>query len=122
MASFVSNYTLNRVANDVTSETVTVKLHTASPGSAGLSGTISGASEDVAAAGWTAASGGVSETTADTEFGVLSTSSTNIVTIYSLWHGANFIGWADLASSITVAANEEFTITAGTIELEFARA
>ena len=121
MASYVSNHTLNLAADQATNRTVEVRVHSGAPGNAGTGNRIGTVSEDVAAGGWTAAASGVSETTGDTEFGVLSTSQSNTVTAYSLWDGANFMGWADLAADIVVAANESFTLSAGTVEFEFAR-
>ena len=121
MASYVADYTLNLAADEATARTITVRIHTGAPGNSGANNQVSGASVDVAASGWSTAASGISETSADTEFGVLSTSASNTITAYSLFDGNNFMGWADLDASVTVAANESFTIDGGTIEFNFAR-
>ncbi len=121
MASYASNSLLNIAANAATASAITVRLHTGTPGNSGTANQVSGASVSVAANGWTAASGGVSETTADTSFGVLSATASTTVTHYSLWQGSTFLGWADLTSSVTVAANEAFSLVGGTVEVQFSR-
>lgn len=121
MASRVSDAALNIAADAVTSQAITVRLHDGAPGDAGTGNRIGTVSQTVAAGGWTAASGGISETAADVVFGVLSTTQSHTVTAYSLWRGNTFLGWADLQANVAVAANEAFTITAGTIEFRFAR-
>ena len=112
----VSTYALNLAADEVFNRTVSVRAHTGDPGSSGTANRITGASVDVLASGWTAASGGNVETNSATEFGTLSASSQIVVTHYSLFAGNNYIGSSALSSPVTVAANERFTINSGTID------
>ena len=121
MANYVANAALNSAADALTSQTIAVRIHDGTPGNAGTENRIGAHSVNVAAGGWTAASGGVSENSADVAFGVLSTSASNTVRAYSLWRGNTFLGWADLDNAITVAANESFLINARTIDITFAR-
>ena len=127
MASYMSNSALNDAANDATSGTISIRLHDGAPGNSGTSNRIGSIEEDVAAAGWTAAASGVSETTADTNFGVLDASNSVDVEAYSLWDGSTFKGWADVFQpgtttvGVTVAAGRTFTLSAGTVQFEFAR-
>ena len=121
MASYMANYGLNIAADALSNRTITVMLHTGAPGNAGTANQITGAEVDVAASGWTTAASGASETSGDTDFGVLSTSISRTVSDYSLWDGNNFIGWGDMSSNVVVAANESFTLNSGTVSMEFAR-
>ena len=98
-----------------------MRVHSASPGNNGTTGRIGTSSVDHPAAQWTAGSGGVSETTVDSAFGVLDSSNSQTVTHYSLWASTTFLSWGDLASSVTVAAGESFTINSGTIEFRASR-
>ena len=108
--------------NDVTNRTLQVRLHTGAPGANATANAITGAEQDVAAAGWDSAAGGVAENASDINFGVLSTSDSNTVTHYSVWNGATPILTESLAASVTVAANETFKINANTIDLTAAAA
>ena len=92
----LSDYTLNLCATEITDRTVQVRLHTGAPGNSGTANVITGAAEDVAAAGWSAASGGDSSNSAAIDFGVLSTSDTVVVSHYSVW------GWVDFMGSESV--------------------
>ena len=121
MASYVSDATLNQAVDAITNQTIQVRVHSASPGNAGTSARIGSSSVDHAAAQWTAGSGGVSETTVDSAFGVLDSANSQTVTHYSLWASTTFLSWGDLASSVTVAAGESFTINSGTIEFRASR-
>ena len=69
----------------------------------------------MAASGWSAASGGDSTNSAAIDFGVLSTTDSFDVSHYSCWDGANFMGREALTSTVTVAANETFSINAQTL-------
>ena len=120
MASYMSEAGLNIAANAITSATVTLRPHTGSPGNSGTSNQVGSVTVAVPASGWTPAAAGVSQTRAQTSFGVLSASSVR-VSHYSLWQGATFLGWADLAAAITVAAGRSFVLTAGTVRFRFAR-
>ena len=120
MASYMSDAGLNIAANAITSATVTLRPHTGAPGSNGASNQVGSVTAEVAAAGWTPAAAGVSQTRAQTSFGVLSASSVR-VSHYSLWLGATFLGWADLSANITVAAGRSFVLSAGTVRFRFAR-
>ena len=126
MASYMANYALSLAADEVANRTLTVKIHTGAPGNAGTASVIqksgSDVAVDVAANGWKAAVNGRVENQNAVAFGVLSTTASITVTDYSLWDGANFVGWADLGSNVTVAANEEFSIDAATIDILFSRA
>ena len=121
MASYASTALLNIAADAATAQAIEVHLHSGAPGNAGSTNRIGTVAATVAATGWTAAASGASETTAATAFGVLSTSAMQTVRAYSLWRGRTFLGWADLASPVAVAANEAFTLAAGSVEIQFAR-
>ena len=121
MASYASDALLNLAADAATAQTIQIRLHSGAPGDAGTANRVAGVSVDVAAGGWTAAAGGVSETTADAAFGVLSASASVTVRAYSLWRGSTFLGWADLTGAVTVAANESFSLRMGTVQVEFQR-
>lgn len=127
MASYAADGLLNLAANDVTNRTISVRIHSGAPGNAGTANRIGTHEVDVAAAGWTAAASGASETTADTDFSVLDTANSQTVMAYSLWNGGTFLGWGDVYQAgtttvgVAVAANEEFKLNAGTVEISFAR-
>ena len=121
MASYMSDAGLNIAADAISAATVTVRPHTGAPGDSGTSNQVGSVTTDVAAAGWTPAAAGVSQTTAQTSFGVLSAGSIKSVSHYSLWKGATFLGWADLVATIRVPAGESFVLNAGTVRFRFAR-
>ena len=121
MASYMSDYTLNLAADHVTDRTIQLRAHSGSPGNNGTANRIGAASVDVAAAGWGAAAAGSSDIDADAEFGVLDAGNANTVTAISKWAGANFLGWADMTADVVVAANEEFTLNAGQVSVDFTR-
>ena len=111
----LSDYTLNLCATEITDRTIQVRLHIGAPGNNGLANVVLGATVDVAAAGWTAASGGDSSNVAAIDYGVLSTSDTVVVSHYSVFAGNNFMGSESMATAVSVAANETFSINAGTV-------
>lgn len=111
----VTDYALNLAANEITNRTIQVRLHTGDPGANGTANGITGATVDVAAGEWTAASGGDSMNDNDIDFGVLSTSQSYTVRWVSCFDGANFMGRSELSSAVTVGANESFSITADTL-------
>ena len=119
MANYTAAGLHNEAANDVTAETITVRLHTGSTGNSGNNNQIAGATANVPSSSWSSASGGRSQTAAALDFGVLSTSQENTVRAYSLWKGATFLGWADLVADVAVAANETFSLNAGTVAIVF---
>ena len=121
MASYVSDDTLNIAVDAITDQTVQVRVHSGSPGNSGTSNRIGSASVDHPASEWTAGAGGVAETNTDSAFGVLDSSNSQTVTHYSLWASTTFLSWGDLASSVTVAAGESFTINSGTVEFRASR-
>ena len=121
MASYVSNAALNIAVNELSGRTISVKAHDGTPGNNGTNNQVLGAEVDHAASQWTPGSAGVSETTVDTEFGVLNANAATTVRAYSTWDGATFLGWADLVADIVVGAGESFSIDAGTVEFRFSR-
>ena len=127
MAFYVSDSTLNEAADKIVDATVEVRLHSNSPGNAGTNNRIGSVSADVAASGWTAASGGIAETSADTLFGVLDASNAQTVRAYSLWKGGAFKGWADVYQvgtttvGVAVAAGESFKLNSGQVQVEITR-
>ena len=123
MASYMSMHGLNIAADAVTNRTVTLYLYIGAPGNNGTANRLSD-TVDVPTAGWSEGSGqtdGVSETLADAAFGVLSTTASTTIAAYGAFDGSNFLGWADLTAPVVVAANESFTLNAGTVEFSFAR-
>ena len=110
----VTAYALNLAADELTGRTVTIKLHTGDPGSAGTDNAVSGAEEDVAASGWSDASSGRTANSSAVSFGVLSTSGSTTVSHYSLWDSSNLMGYDSLSADVTVAANESFSLNADT--------
>ena len=120
MASYMADAALNRAADELTSQTLTLYVYTGAPGNNGTANRLV-PTVAVAAGGWTAAASGVSETSADAAFGVLSTTQSRTITAYGVFDGATFLGWADLTADVVVAANESFTLNAGTVEFSFAR-
>ena len=121
MANYMADSTLNKAADHITASTLGVRLHSGAPGNNGTDNRIGSVSQDVAASGWSDADAGESSNKAAIDFGVLSNSSNNTVGAYSLWEGNTFRGWADLTSAVTVAANERFSLRAGTVKVKFAR-
>ena len=121
MANYVSNAALNIAVNELSGRTISVKAHDGAPGNNGANNQVSGAEVDHSSAQWTPGSAGVSETTVDTEFGVLDANAETTVRAYSTWDGATFLGWADLVADIIVGAGESFSIDAGTVEFRFSR-
>ena len=113
----LSDYALNLAADHLAGRTIQVRLHTGEPGNAGTANAISGATADVAASGWSNAASGDVSNVAAIDFGVLSTTASNDVSHYSIWDGTNFMGSESLASTVTVAANETFSINAGTLQI-----
>ena len=121
MAVYMHNNALNIAADAVTNRTISIRIHDGAPGNSGTNNRIGSHEEDVAASGWTAAANGRSENNAAVAFGVLSSGSSNTVRAVTFWDGNTFLGWADLASDVTVAANETFTLQANTVDIVFAR-
>ena len=127
MASYLAGEALNRAADHLTSGSRAVQLHSDAPGNAGVNNRIGAISLDVAAAGWTDAAGGVAETSADSNFGVLDSDNAVRVEAYSVWDGAAFLGWGDVYQpgtvvvGVDVAAGRTFTLLAGTVEFRFSR-
>ena len=125
MASYQSADLLNLAANDLTNRTLSVRLHDGAPGNAGTGNRIGAISVDIAAGGWTDAVAGAVVTSADTSFGVLSSSGRTDVDAYSVWSGNDFLWWADVYQTgtttvgVRVPSNFEFTISAGEIGLTF---
>ena len=111
----LADYGLNIAADAITNRTIQVRLHTGNAGTNGTSNVITGAAEDVAASGWGVASGGDASNTDAIDFGVLSTNNSFDVSHYSTWDGSDFVGRESLTASVTVAANETFSINAGTV-------
>jgi len=121
MANYMANQALNIAANAVTASDVEARLHSGNPGGTGTNNRIGTIAATIAAADWTAAVNGVSETSEDTEFGELNAGAAETVHAYSLWQSGGFLGWADLSDPITVPAGESFALAAGTIEVRFMR-
>ena len=121
MASYVSDATLNQAVDAITDQTIQVRAHSGPPGSTGTANRIGTASVDHPAAEWSDGSGGVSETTVDSELGVLDSANRQTVTHYSLFAGTTFLLWADLASPVTIGAGQSFTISRGTVEVRVTR-
>ena len=127
MASYLAGESLNRASDHLTSGSREVRLHSDAPGNAGTSNRIGTIAEDVAATGWTDASSGVAETSADINFGVLDTVNEVTVDAYSVWDGSDFLGWGDVYQpgtttvGVTVAAGRTFTLSSGTVEFSFSR-
>ena len=127
MASYLSGESLNRASDHLTSGSREVRLHSDAPGNAGTTNRIGTIAEDVNAAGWTDASSGVAETSADINFGVLDTVNEVTVDAYSVWDGSDFLGWGDVYQpgtttvGVTVAAGRTFTLSSGTVEFSFSR-
>ena len=127
MASYLADSALNDAANNATSSTVSIRIHSDAPGDAGTDNRIGTFEQDVAASGWTAAASGVSETSAATNFGVLDADNDVDVHAYSLWVGTVFKGWGDVYQTgtttvgVTVAAGRTFSLKAGTAEYRFSR-
>ena len=122
MASLAPEVTLNVAADAVTSQALSVRLHSGAPGNAGTANRIGTVSATVPANGWTAADDGSSTNASAVAFGVLDSSNAQTVRAYSLWQGSTFRGWGDMASAVTVPANSAFTINANTIGYTFASA
>ena len=121
MAVYMHNNALNIAADAVTNRTISIRIHDGAPGNSGTNNRIGSHEEDVAASGWTTAANGRSENSAAVSFGVLSSSDSHTVEAVTFWDGSTFLGWADLASNVTVAANETFTLQANTVDIVFAR-
>ena len=122
MANYVTANGLNLAANALTAAATTeIRLHSDPPGNAGTQNRIGAVSANIAAAGWTVAASGASETSAATTFGVLDAANQHVVKAYTLWQSSVLIGWADLMAEVTVGANESFSIAAGGIEFTAAR-
>ena len=121
MANYMADEALNRAADHITSVSISVQLHNNAPGNSGANNKITGASEDVAANGWGDAVSGESANKNALDYGVLSSTASTTVKAYSLLDGTDFLGWADLGTNVVVAANERFSLQAGTVKIKFAR-
>ena len=118
MANYMADAALNIAADAVAERTISVRIHSGAPGNAGTGNRIGAFSQDIAANGWTAAASGRVENSAAVAFGAI-----GAVTVrhYSLWAGATFLGWGDLAAAVVVSAGETFSIDANTIDILFER-
>ena len=125
MAHYESAALFNLSANDITNRTLAVRLHDGAPGNNGASNRIGTISQNVASGGWSDASSGGSETSAETDFGELSSADAFTVEAYSVWNGNTFLWWADVYQEgtttvgVAVAATEEFKMNAGEISITF---
>ena len=114
MASFTSDAELNIGVNAITSAAQTCRIHTGIPGNNGTASRIGSLSQNLAAATWSAASGGDSAYGAAVDFGVVDSNSAQTVTHYSRWQGNTFLGWGSITST-AVPAGDEFSINSGEI-------
>ena len=114
----LSGTELNRVANDITSSAMTSRVHSANPGTNGTTARIGTAEADLAAADWSAGSGGDSDYDADAEYGVLDSGAERTVSHYSIWRGNAFVGSEALDAAVVVAAGGTFKINTGTISVQ----
>ena len=121
MTMYAGDGLLNLSGDEVVDRTIQVRAHTGNPSNNGTANGISGASVDHPAGEWTDAGSGRVQTNVDTEFGILSNTQANTVSHLSYWAGSTFLGWVALTSPVAVAANEEFTVDAGTIAIVYAR-
>ena len=122
MAVYMHNNALNIAADAVTNRTISIRIHDGAPGNSGTNNRIGSHEEDVAASGWTAASSGRSENSRGRGLrrAVLGQHQ-HRPGRHLLGRVNTFLGWADLASDVTVAANETFTLQANTVDIVFAR-
>ena len=119
MAFYVAPALLNDAADNEVSETIQLRIHSASPGNNGTSARIGTFTVDHVAGEWTDAAAGVVATTVDSEFGVLHASNTVTVTHLGFWRGGEFRGWVTLASSAAVAGGSPFVISGGSVKIRY---
>ena len=116
MANTVADKAKNIAADAVVSASVEVFLHSVAGGNSnGSANRILAAGKALAAARFTAASGGEVETANAENFGALSASAANTVRAYSVFLAADdgLLWIADMTTAVAVAANEEFEMDAG---------
>ena len=82
----------NRVADYISASDLTIRVHSADPGTAGTTSRIGSAVATLTAANWSAGSGGAVQYDAAVALGVLDNEANQTVTYYSLWRGSTFIG------------------------------
>jgi len=105
----------NRIADDIVSSDLTMRLHTGDPGANGTDNRIGTLVQTLTATHWSDASGGDVTYNAALDFGTVDNNNQQVIRWYSLWRGNTFIGAEEFASAITVAATGTFTIATGEV-------
>ena len=127
MASYMADYGLNLAATELTERTLQVRLHDGAPSSMGTTNRIGSVSVDHPSSEFAAAASGVAATNVATAFGVLDAGNAQTVRAYTLWDGANFVGWADVYQpgtttvGVAVAAGAAFNLASGQVRVRFTR-
>ena len=125
---YITPYFLNWLAEKISEQAFRVGLHTGIPGNGGTENELqsgaqrnyqTGGSRAELAAAATAATGGITDNTAN--FVVFTPSQTDageLVSHVSYWIGTNFVGWVALVDAERTAENVPFTISADTLAFE----
>lgn len=115
----LSSGELNRLADSIVASTLTIRLHTGDPGAAGTANRVTaggGAYANgvaVAAAGWSAASGGDVSNVAAIDFGAAAGGNPGTVTHATAFRGNVFVGSRTVPST-TVNQGDSVQLNAGT--------
>ena len=125
---YVTPYFLNLLAEHISGLTFRVGLHTGAPGNAGTQNELqsgaqrnyqTGSSRAELASSATAATGGITDNTAN--FAVFTPATLDageLVSHVSYWIETNFVGWVALVDPERTAENVPFTIAADTLAFE----
>ena len=121
----LSNTELNRVADDIVSSALTIRLHTSKPGvgSAGTSGRVTSgggsfaSGVSVAASGWAAASSGDTENDADIDYGTASGGDPGTVIAWTAFQWKRVRGGGRRPEHDDCRRRQLFKINAGSLNL-----
>ena len=117
----LSTTELNRLADSIVASTLKIYLHTGAPGTNGTANRVNAggglftAGVDVAASGWSSASGGDVENDAAVDYGTASGGDPGTVIHWTAFRGNAYVGTGAVAST-TVADGDSFEIDAGEIQ------
>ena len=125
---YVSPYFLNWLAEKISEQPFRVGCHTGAPGANGTENELqsgaqrnyqTGSSRAELTAAATAATGGITDNTANfVIFTPTTLDSGELVTHLSYWIATNFVGWVELVDAERTAENVPFTVAADTLAFE----
>ena len=119
MAMFLYTAELNRIADHVFNQALTLSARTGSPGNSGNDNAISGngyADIQLAASAFASAASGVVVANTDADFGAASGGSWGTVSHLLFKRGSANVGWVSLTTPVTINDGDPLVIPAAEIE------